>query len=165
MAVGSAEFEQWYRELHPQLGTSIALAFGDVALAQEATDEAFARALERWERVRFMASPSGWVYRVAFNDARRRQRRRRLEQRLMAGLRIAEGVEPPGGELWQVVSTLPERQREAVVLRHVGHLREAEIGEVMGISRGAVSSTLRAAYLSLRVALAESESERVTEAR
>lgn len=148
------DFERWYRSVHPRLGTSIALAFGDVSLAQDAADEAIARALERWDRVSVMDSPSGWVYRVAFNEARRRVRRNAIEARLLRAQRI-EPVQPPEGELWHVVAELPPRQRQAVVLRHVGQLRETEIGDAMGISRGAVSSTLRAAYDSLRVAIDE----------
>jgi len=147
-----AGFETWYRQVHPRLGTSLALAFGDVGLAQESADEAFARALERWDRVAAMESPTGWVYRVAFNGARRRLRRAGLERRLLRGHR-SDSVDPPAGELWEVVGELPARQRQAVVLRHVGQLREVEIGAAMGISRGAVSSTLRAAYQSLRIAL------------
>lgn len=152
MADGVVDFETWYRQIHPRLGTSLALAFGDVSLAQESADEAFARALERWDRVAGMDSPTGWVYRVAFNDARRRLRRAGLERRLLRSNR-SNPVDPPAGELWEVVANLPPRQRQAVVLRHVGQLREAEVGAAMGISRGAVSSTLRAAYQSLRIAL------------
>ncbi len=152
MAHPTAEFETWYRAVHPRLGTSLALAFGDVGQAQDSADEACARALERWDRVAAMESPTGWVYRVAFNHARRRLRRAALEKRLLPAGRPA-WVDPPAGELWAVVAGLPDRQRQAVVLRHVGQLREAEIGVAMGISRGAVSSTLRAAYQSLRVSL------------
>ena len=154
MAHSVDDFETWYRAVHPRLGTSLALAFGDVALAQESTDEAFARALERWDRVAVMDSPTGWVYRVAFNDARRRLRRSKFEHHVFRSHR-PESVDPPAGELWTVVADLPARQRQAVVLRHVGQLLEVEVGAVMGISRGAVSSTLRAAYQSLRIALAD----------
>lgn len=152
----SGDFESWYREAHPRIGTSIALVFGDVGLAQEATDEAFARALERWNRVAAMEAPNGWVYRVASNEARRRLRRASLERRILRNRRD-DPIEPPAGELWTLMADLPPRQREAVVLRHVGQLREIEIATAMGISRGAVSSTLRAAYRSLRIALADPE--------
>ena len=156
MAEQLLDFEAWYRQVHPRLGTSLAVVFDDVALAQESADEACARALERWDRVSVMDSPAGWVYKVAFNDARRRLRRAGLKRRLLRNQR-PEHVDPPAGELWAVVAALPQRQRQAVVLRHVEQLREAEIGAVMGISRGAVSSTLRAAYASLRTALTETE--------
>jgi len=147
-------FEAWYRDLHPRLVTALVAAFGDVDIAGEAADEAIARACERWSRVSVMASPGGWTYRVAFNVARRRVRRSGHERRLWAGQR-PESAPGPAGELWLLVADLPQRQRLAVVLRHVAHLPEAEIASVMGISRGGVSSTLRAAYRSLRLELAD----------
>ena len=154
MAQHAVDFEEWYRGAHPRLGTSLALAFGDVNLAQDALDEACSRALERWDRVAAMQSPTACVYTVAFNDARRRLRRAGLERRILRSRRT-ESVQPPAGEMWAVVADLPERQREAVVLRHVGQLLEDEIAATMGITRGTVSSTLRAAYKSLRIAIAE----------
>jgi DNA-directed RNA polymerase specialized sigma24 family protein len=51
--------------------------------------------------------------------------------------------------MWDLVSQLPLRQRTAVVLRHLGQLREAEIATVMGVRRGTVSRHLRLAYASL----------------
>ncbi|MDY7105212.1 MAG: sigma-70 family RNA polymerase sigma factor [Actinomycetota bacterium] len=149
-----ADFETWYRRAHPRLGTALSLAFGDRDLAQDAADEAVARAYERWHDVSTMASPDGWLYRVAFNVARRRLRRRSLEARLLRRGR-PEHAAPPAGELWLVVAELPERQRLAVVLRHVGQLTEPEIAEIMGVARGTVSSTLRTAHRSLRDRLAD----------
>lgn len=67
------DFEQWYRTEHPRLLASLTLVSGDPDLAGEAVDEALARALERWERVRAMDSPGGWVYTVALHQLRRRQ--------------------------------------------------------------------------------------------
>ena len=44
---------------------------GTRAATGEAVDEAFARALERWPRVRTMDSPMGWTFTVARNRLRR----------------------------------------------------------------------------------------------
>lgn len=151
-------FETWYPTTHQRLSAALLLTFGDIDLAQDAADEAIARAYERWDRVGTMESPMGWVFSVGFNVARRRLRRRGFEDRVMRRRRPAE-VPPPAGELWHLVADLPPRQRQAVVLRHVGQLREAEIADAMGITRGAVSSTLRSAYASLRVELADELTE------
>ncbi len=153
MNVNTLGFEAWYGDVYPRLRTALMLSLGDDDVADESTDEAFARAFEKWDRVSAMDSPTGWLYRVGFNVARRRLRRRSLERRLLRREPIGH-VEAPAGEMWAVVADLPERQRVAVVLRHVGQLREIEIAEVMGITRGTVSATLRAAYRSLRVELA-----------
>ncbi len=146
-----AAFEAWYRALYPNLVASIGAVFGEMDLAREAADEAVARAYERWPRVRDMSSPNGWAYQVALNEARRRRRRQAVERRLLTR-RGADNPAADGstGELWQLVKALPARQRTAIVLRHVADLTEPEIGEAMGISRGGVSSTLRAAHASLR---------------
>lgn len=150
-------FEEWYRSLHPRLVTAIAAAVGDPDVAADAADEACSRALERWERVGAMASPEAWTYTVGLNVARRRFRRRRRERELLSSEAGSGAMAGPADELWAVVAGLPQRQREAVVLRHVGQLTEAEVAEVMGVKRGTVSSTLRAAYLSLRAAAGDLE--------
>ncbi|MEZ5410327.1 MAG: sigma-70 family RNA polymerase sigma factor [Acidimicrobiales bacterium] len=156
-----AAFEAWYRALYPNLVASIGVVFGDPDLARDAADEAVARAYERWHRVREMSSPNGWAYQVALNEARRRRRRQAIERRLLSrGAADVRALDGPTGELWQLVRALPVRQRTAVVLRHVADLTEPEIGEAMGISRGGVSSTLRAAHASLRRQLADVDDPR-----
>lgn len=49
--------------------------------------------------------------------------------------------------------SLPERQREVVVLRYYGDLSEAEIASAMGITRGAVKSHTSRAMAALRSVL------------
>ena len=48
---------------------------------------------------------------------------------------------------------LPDRQREAIVLRYYADLSEAEIATAMGISRGAVKSHTARGMSALRAAL------------
>jgi RNA polymerase sigma-70 factor (sigma-E family) len=50
---------------------------------------------------------------------------------------------------------LPERQREAVVLRYYADLSEADIAQAMGISRGAVKSHTARAMATLKSILAQ----------
>jgi len=152
----AVDFSDWYMAEHARLVTTLASITGDHDIACEATDEAFVRAYERWSRVSAMDSPAGWVYRTGLNVARRRLRRRNFERRAATG---PVSVDGPTGELWMVVATLPPRQREAVVLRHVGQMTEAEIGAAMGIRRGTVSSTLRDAYRKLAPSLADAPIE------
>ncbi len=139
-------FDSWYVREHPRLVATLLLSTGDVELAAEGADEAFTRALEKWDQVGIMESPTGWAFRVALNHARRMARRRSLEHRMFLRRAREVPVPAPAGEVWQVVSTLPPRQREVVVLRHIGDLREAEIAQVLGISRSTVSSTLSDAH-------------------
>jgi RNA polymerase sigma factor (sigma-70 family) len=51
------------------------------------------------------------------------------------------------------VAALPERQRQALFLRHYADLDYEQIAEVLGIARGTVSATLHAAHRALRETL------------
>ncbi len=160
MTDGWERFEDWYTAYHPRLVTVLVGITGDRHEAIDAADEALVRALERWDRVSAMDSPEGWTYAVALNlvrrSARRRSRRRDAETRARSGDRTAE-LDGANAELWALVAGLPERQRTAVVLRTVAGLTEPEIATVMGVARGTVSSTLRAAYASLRIDVEQME--------
>ncbi|HEX5614087.1 MAG TPA: sigma-70 family RNA polymerase sigma factor [Acidimicrobiia bacterium] len=158
------EFEAFYRVEHPRvLGTLCALA-GDRDTAVDATDEAFVRAYERWERVRHMDAPAAWTYTVALNALKRTKRRRALEATLLRRRRDVDVVPTHDPELWDAVRALPARQREAVVLRYVADLPEAQIAEVMRIARGTVASTLSDARRALATLLTD-ETTDVSDAR
>lgn len=145
-------FDPWYRAVHPRLVAAMVLTTGRLDDAADVADEAMARALERWDRVSVMPSPEGWAFQVAFNLVKRRGRRRTLEATVLRRVQprgVDAFVPPPAGEAWEMVKTLPKRQREVVVLRYVADLPEAEIAAALGISRGTVSSTLADAKKTL----------------
>ncbi len=137
---GTSDFSTWYESEHPRvLGVLCALS-GELDVAREATDEAFVRAFARWGRVRKMASPGGWTYRVALNELRRSLRRRAREREVST--ERPPLVPTTDSDLWDLVRRLPERQRLAVVLRYVADLPEQSIADVMGITRSTAASTL-----------------------
>lgn len=149
------DFESWYSREHPRILSSVILATGDLYLSQEAVDEAFVRALDRWKRVGLMESPSGWTVTVALNLVKRNFRR---ANRLygIADFDTQESVFPSTlHEVWKMVNRLSERQREVVVFRYIGDLTESQVAEVLGITRGTVSQTLRSAHLRLGEMLAD----------
>ena len=139
-------FDGWYRTTHPRVVAAVSVACGDVDLARDAADEAFVRALSKAEAISRMEAPEAWVYKVALNVMRRRQRRRAIEERLFRWPRVEPSTSgpEPHPELWEAVKALPERQKLAVVLRYIADLTEPEIAAVMGISRGTVAATLAA---------------------
>ena len=156
---GARDFETWYIGEHARLFASLLVLSGDRELAEDATDEALSRALQHWDRVSEMGSPGGWVYRVAVNRVRRVARRQALERRLLRRLVPRSDVPAPGGEVWDLVRSLPDRQRTAVVLRYLADLAEGDIATVMGVTRGTVASTLADARRALAAVLPESEAE------
>jgi RNA polymerase sigma factor (sigma-70 family) len=156
------DFAGWYATTFPRVRAAVTLAWGDAGLAEEATAEAFARALERWPTVRELHRPDAWVYTVALNQLRSRLRRTRLERRYVA--RQQAGSQPPPPEpdveLWRAVAQLAPRARTAIALRYVADLSEAEVAAAMGISRGTVAATLHKARARLGELLAPELSER-----
>lgn len=148
------DFDAWYRDARASLDPALTAWCGDAGLAADALDEAFVRAVERWDRVRFMTSPSGWVWQTATNVVRSRARRRQVEQRLLLRRAVGQRVEVagPGGDdvdLRRALLTLTERQRTAVVLFYIADLPTKEIAEAMGIAVGTVASTLHHARARL----------------
>lgn len=151
-----AEFATWYQDLHPRVLAALTIAAGSSEVAADATSEAFLRAYVRWDHVRVMASPNGWLYQVALNLVRRRARRLLREHDVLRRAAPRETVAPDAlqPEVWDAVRALPARQRTAVALRYVLDLPEAEVGVVMGVTRGAASSYLTTARRTLATSLA-----------
>jgi RNA polymerase sigma-70 factor (ECF subfamily) len=153
-----AGFEVWYEREHPRLVGALMWLGGDPLDVRDAVDEACARALERWERVGAMESPSGWTYRVALNVWKRRERRRSLEHRVLRRHRPLEAeVAGPAGEAWDVLRHLPPRERTAVALRYVGDLTEQQIADAMGVRRSTVSVLLGRAHRRLAELLVDTD--------
>lgn len=126
-------FESWYRGYHATLLAALTVVAADRDLAADAAQETFVRALERWDRVGQMASPDGWAYRVGVNLLRRRKYRLGLERRLTSGHESAVDVDLRP-EVWDAVRKLPRKQREAIALRYLMGLPEAEVAQSMGVA-------------------------------
>ncbi|MFI7585679.1 sigma-70 family RNA polymerase sigma factor [Spongisporangium articulatum] len=157
---GGRVFEDWYASSYGRVHRAVSLAIGDADLAEEATAEAFARALVHWRSVRKADRPDAWVYRVALNEVRSRWRRSRTEARWLARQRLGTVPAPtePSSELWRAVTQLAPRARTAIALRYVADLSEAEIAAAMGITRGTVAATLHKARARLAELLTMEES-------
>ncbi len=154
-----ADFAEWYAAFHPRLANALLLVSGDRDAVAEAADEAFARALAAWRRVRAMANRDGWAYRVAVNVLRHRARRAHRERQVSFGPSADPEPSTVAVDVWAAVSGLPLRQREAIVLRYLIDLDEAEIARAMGVTRSTVSSALTDARRHLADVLAGDEEE------
>jgi RNA polymerase sigma-70 factor (ECF subfamily) len=137
---------------------SVALAVGEVSLAEDVVAEAFARAWSRWPEVRAHRQPAAWVMRVALNQANDRFRRRRVERRKAQVVARPE-VQPDDGypqfdhRLWEAVRSLPEAERILIALRYVADLSQAEIADLLGVPPGTVASGLNRARRKLATVL------------
>lgn len=139
---------------------------GDRAEAEDVAQEAMIRLWRiapDWRQGE--AKVTSWLYRVVTNlcTDRQRARRRRAADALDD---VAEPADDgPGAEetmlaadrmaaLQAALAALPERQRQAVVLRHIEGLSNPEIAEAMGIGVEAVESLTARGKRALQAALA-----------
>jgi RNA polymerase sigma-70 factor (ECF subfamily) len=150
-------YEDFFSACFDPIRRSLTLAFGDAALAEDAAQEAFARAYRRWARVSAMDDPSAWVYVVAVNVARRARRRRpppRLISERAGGTDVAGNVATSITAM-TLLSQLTPRQRTAVVLRYLADLRYADIGRAMGCAETTARATVHQALQRLRADVKE----------
>lgn len=141
--------------LHPKLVRSLRLYLGDHELAQELAQDALVRVIERWPQVSAMEHPEAWTYRVAFNLAHSRLRRRLAERRAhaRAGAAHRSSGDDDVAEVLAVraaVAALPPRQRQAVILRYFSDLTNAQAAGAMGCRPGTVKAHLHQAVAALR---------------
>jgi RNA polymerase sigma-70 factor (ECF subfamily) len=125
MAERTDAFDEWFRTEHPRvLSAVLIVCAGDVARAEDATNDAFVSAYEKWDRVVAMSSPRAWVTKVAINRAKRSFIRRRPHLALTNDDSALIGTDDPQADhdLWGAVSRLSVRQRAATVLRYVDDL-------------------------------------------
>ena len=157
----SANFDDWYVDTYPRVLVAVALTLGrDRERAEDATNEAFVKALERWESVSQMDSPDGWVAKVAINRARRILRRRARGIELLHQERIEAAAHDRhvDVDLWDALDSLSFRQRTAIVLRYVEDLSQAEVASELGVAPGTAAATLSQARGVLKAELQKGDS-------
>jgi RNA polymerase sigma factor (sigma-70 family) len=145
---------------------AVALVTGSRASAEDAVQEALARAWEQTEKGKTIESLPAWVTTVSLNVARTGVRRLFAEQRARARL----GRPDPHDELdrgsaldvRRALAGLTRRQREVTVLRYYGGLDVLAIAETLGISEGSVKTLLFRAREALAAALHLENGEEVT---
>jgi RNA polymerase sigma-70 factor (ECF subfamily) len=143
-------FERFYVSEAKAVFTAVYLMCRDRQLAEDATQEAFARALERWNRLEPCSWAAGWVMTTALNVAKRTLRRRRSWPIAREAPNPDETV-----DLWTAVRRLPKRQREAVVLHYRMDVPVEEIAQILGCKEGTVRTHLARARDALRIKLEE----------
>jgi RNA polymerase sigma factor (sigma-70 family) len=152
----SEEFELFYKDNSGPVFRALLAGTLNRAAAEDATAEAFARALAHWDTVASHPNPKAWVLRVAWNH--HRSSWRRWEARWSAE---QQEPSPPAAESWvdpdliAAIRGLPTGQREVIVLLALGGLTPTEIAGVLGRAVGTVRSQLFRARMTLRQLLAD----------
>jgi len=150
--------EEWGRSV-----AALARVTGDLALAEDAVQDAFAKALERWGD-RPPANPGGWIFTAARNraiDRIRRERTLAAKTQLLARLQeLAPADEEtdmssiPDDRLGLIFTcchpALAAEARVALTLREVGGLATNEIARAFLVAEPAMAQRLVRAKRKIR---------------
>jgi RNA polymerase sigma-70 factor (sigma-E family) len=131
------------------------LMLGDRAAAEDAVQDAFCGLYRRWDRLADASAALPYVRSSVLNGCRTALRRR------ARGHQFTDYQPPTGSaeaavltqeerrEVMRAVRRLPDRQREALVLRFYLDLPDPEIARLMGIRPGTVRSAIHRALQAL----------------
>jgi RNA polymerase sigma factor (sigma-70 family) len=149
-AVGASDrvgwFEQFAADAEPRLRRAFVAALGQ-QLGVEATSIALVYGWEHCERIREMANPVGYLYRVGRTRASRRRREPRF---VPVPADMAHEIEPA---LPAALDALSERQRAAVMMVHADGWTRQEAAEALDISVSSLDTHLTRGLERLRRAL------------
>lgn len=150
------DFDRLYTAVYPRIFRTLAAMLGDVAAAEDCTQDAFLQAFKAWSRWKQDAPAGAWVHRIAINTAisyRRKQRLREVGE-VVRRLGLPGDQDPQQevveGSIVEELRRLPARQTAALVLRHLHGYTNREIAFALGVPESTIASRLMEARRSLR---------------
>jgi RNA polymerase sigma-70 factor (ECF subfamily) len=153
---GSDEFDEFYRATVRRL---VRYAYGLTANETEAQDlaqEAYARAWQRWSRVRAYDVPEAWLRTVVTRLATDRWRQLTIRRRRPPETPTSQP--PPGDDrlfVTTLLASLPLDQRRALTLHYLVDLPVDQVAAEMGANPNTVKSWLSRGRTALAARLAE----------
>lgn len=162
-------FELLVHEHQDRLFRAMTQVTGSIHDAEEVTQEAFIRAFVKLDTFQQNSQFFTWLYRVAFNIALSRKRRKRVSvsldhQRDEFGSDVVDRGEAVDANMIRqdqvslvqmALSSLSEQHRGILVLREMNDASYEEIAEILDLSLGTVRSRLNRARKQLRISLEE----------
>jgi RNA polymerase sigma-70 factor (sigma-E family) len=139
------QFDEFYRAQRQRVLRFLYAAGGDLAEAQDATQEAFARAWQHWSRVREYAEPAAWVRTVGWRILAGHWRKLRGARRAYGRHGPPDDAPAPSERTVLLVSALrrlPADQRHAIVLHHLLDLPVTQVAAETGVPEGTVKARL-----------------------
>ncbi len=149
-----AEIERIFRQEYGRTVSVLVRVFGDIDFAEDAVQEAFAAALERWPCDGLPPSPAGWLITTARNKGIDRARRdaARQDKHAQAALLAANGIGgggdvPVGDDRLRLIFTcchpaLGSAAQVALTLRLLGGLSTPEIARAFLVPEATMAQRL-----------------------
>jgi RNA polymerase sigma-70 factor (sigma-E family) len=149
-------FERFVQEQTSTLYRTAFLLTGNRYEAEELLQDTLARLYPRWDRVMAADKPIAYVQRCVGNRAvsRRRAPEGRAESRwelpdTWDGSDVGETV-AVSRTVWQLLGTLPQKQRAALVMRYFYDLPEGDVAAALGRRPASVRSLVSRGMAAMR---------------
>jgi RNA polymerase sigma-70 factor (sigma-E family) len=149
-----------YSEHYRSLVRLAAFLVRDTGTAEEVVQDSFVAMHGAWRRLRDTDKALSYLRQSVVNRSRSVLRHRMVVDKNtpkpppdMPSAEHGAIIQLERSAVVSALRALPDRQREALVLRYYGDLSEAQIASTMGISRGAVKSHTARAMSALRAVL------------
>jgi RNA polymerase sigma-70 factor (sigma-E family) len=149
-----------YTDHYRSLVRLAAFLVRDTSTAEEVVQDSFVAMHGAWRRLRDTDKALSYLRQSVVNRSRSVLRHRMVVDKNtpkpppdMPSAEHGAILQLERSAVVSALRSLPDRQREALVLRYYGDLSEAQIASVMGISRGAVKSHTARAMAALRAVL------------
>lgn len=155
---GGLAFEELFESEKFALFRALCLVTHNRSEAEELTQDAFLKVFERWDDVRTMDDPRGYLYRTAMNAFRTFHRRAALGARRTIGLTPSDdGIAAIEADdaVFRALAPLSPRQRAAVVLIDLLGYSSEEAGDILGIRAATVRTHVARAHADLRTWVGE----------
>ncbi|MGW4501868.1 SigE family RNA polymerase sigma factor [Micromonospora sp. NPDC004336] len=160
-------FDEFYRGSRQRLLGFVYVLTGDLAEAQDAVQEAYVRAWQRWSTVSAYEEPEAWVRVVASRIAVSRWRSLRSRARAYlrhGGVESLPGPDPDTVDVVAALRRLPEEQRTAIALYYLADMPVAEVARQTAAPVGTVKARLSRGRAALAGLLAVSDLEEAADA-
>jgi RNA polymerase sigma-70 factor (ECF subfamily) len=149
----TVSLEQTFREHSGRVLAALIGFLGDIDLAEEAAQEAFAIAAERWPREGTPANPASWLVATARNRAIDRLRRDRT---LAAKTRLLQTPETSEQDTDMDTSTVPDERLELVfTCCHPALATEAQVALTLRTLGGLTTEEIARAFLVAEPTMAQ----------
>jgi RNA polymerase sigma-70 factor (sigma-E family) len=150
------DFREYVRSHSRALLRAAYLLTGNRADAEDLVQAALAKTYLAWDRIEDRGALDGYVRRAMVNTHISWWRRRRVEEFPTDEIPDQAVADHSAGSdmqesLRRAIARLPQRMRDAVMLRYYEDMTEAEVAEVLGVSLGTVKSTVSRAVAKLRI--------------
>lgn len=141
----TTEFDAFYNATNRRILHQMYAMTSNLADAQECTQEAYARAWQKWKTVQHAQSPEAWVRTVAWRIAASRWRKTKNGFAAMARHGPPDHAQPPNPDHVALIDALrhiPEAQRRAIVLHHLVGMSVEEVAHEVGAPTGTIKARL-----------------------